>query len=180
MDEDNPIVQQLGLLMTAYGYNLYRDTHRARADDLLLRQRISGTVGEAANRLAQMATRYHQERVPPPSREHPFPPPEVMRPVQHMEALRGRLSTLSSHIRALPVPGQDRTWSRLRSERDTLERLLHFDHDLVGQADAIDAAARGLDPLEFTEADYQQLDAMIARVERLLEERQALLQVCSV
>ena len=55
MQDRNWLAQQLDLLLTGYGYNLYNDANRARADDLLVRQRAGGLLGEAANQLGRLA-----------------------------------------------------------------------------------------------------------------------------
>jgi len=51
---NNPLVQQLQLLLTGYGYNFYNKTNQARADDLLVRERASNFLAQTVDRLAQL------------------------------------------------------------------------------------------------------------------------------
>src|SRR5437667_12510434 len=101
MAEDDVVAQQLHLLLTAYGYNLYDSVNRARADDLLVRQRASGTLGDAANLLGRLATEYAARCIPPPTREQPFPPPESMARLRQLESLRDHASVLGAKIRGM-------------------------------------------------------------------------------
>jgi hypothetical protein len=39
----DPVIQQLQLLLTGYGYNFYNSVNQARADDLLVRERAAIT-----------------------------------------------------------------------------------------------------------------------------------------
>ena len=65
---------QLQLLMTGYGYNLYEDKNRTRADDLLVRGQAAAALSEAANALRALRTEYHRRFIPPLTRESPEPP----------------------------------------------------------------------------------------------------------
>ena len=44
---NDPVVQQLQLLLTGYGYNFYNSTNQARADDILVRERASYHLAQA-------------------------------------------------------------------------------------------------------------------------------------
>src|SRR5207244_4416428 len=100
--------------------------NRARADDLLVRGRAAGALGEAANRLARLAADYHARCVPPSTREQPFPPAENLARLRDLEGLREEASLLGARIRGMSVPASDRTWARFRDERQTLDTLLNF------------------------------------------------------
>src|SRR4051812_3916707 len=127
----NPVLQQLDLLLTGYGYNFYNAKNRMRADDLLVRQKAAETLGLAANALGALQGDYQRRYVPAGTREQPFPPPEQMERLREIGQARDRLSALAAEIRGMPVPAQDRTWARIRDEQSLLENLLHYDRALV-------------------------------------------------
>ena len=76
---DNPVVRQLQLLTTGWGYNFYNETpHKARADDLLVREKAAHYLGEATSTLAGLEVAYRHQFIPAATRDQPFPPAEVM------------------------------------------------------------------------------------------------------
>jgi hypothetical protein len=104
--EEDVVAQQLHLLLTAYGDNPYNSVNRARADDLLVRQRASGALGGAATHLGRLATEHTDRRIPPPTREQPFPPAEAMARLRQLESLRDQASALGAKIRVLVRPAR--------------------------------------------------------------------------
>ena len=172
----NPVLQQLDLLLTGYGYNFYNVKNRMRADDLLVRQKAAETLGLAANALGALQGDYQRRYVPPGTREQPFPPPERMERLREIGQARERLSTLAAEIRGMPVPTQDRTWARLRDERSVLESLLHFDRALVGQIEELALLTRGLTANAWHAGElYTGLEAQIERLATVVQERRRLL-----
>jgi hypothetical protein len=123
--------KQLILLLGAYGYNLYDDKNRARADDLLVRSQAAAALGEAANALRELRTEYRRRYVPPPTREQPDPPRDRLDQLGAMARLQDRLSDLETGIRSMAVPTQDRVWERFRREATLLEELLLYDYNLI-------------------------------------------------
>ena len=77
---NDPIIQQLQLLLTGYGYNFYSATNQARADDLLVRERASYFLAQAVDMLANLRGAYQRRFVPPLTRENPLPPAEALSP----------------------------------------------------------------------------------------------------
>jgi len=134
---NNPLVQQLQLLLTGYGYNFYNKTNQARTDDQLVRERASYNLGQAVMLLAQLRSDYSTRYVPPLTRANPDPPVEAMAQLRTIEVAQQALSSVESHIRAMPVPTQDRTWWRIRQEQNLLEQLLNFDLMLVRGSEQI-------------------------------------------
>ena len=51
---NDPVIQQLQLLLTGYGYNFYSTVNQARTDDQLVRERASYHISEAANMLSNL------------------------------------------------------------------------------------------------------------------------------
>ena len=131
----DPVVQQLQLLLTGYGYNFYSATNQARSDDLLVRERASYFLAQAANALTTLRGDFHRRFIPPLTRENPFPPQETMAQLRDMEELKQSISRLEAHIRGMSVPTQDRIWWRFRQEQTLLGQLLNFDLRLVRESE---------------------------------------------
>lgn len=134
---NNPIVQQLQLLLTGYGYNFYNKQNQARADDLLVRERASYYLAQAVATLAQLRGDYFTRFVPPMTRANPDPPQEAMAQLREIESVQQALANLESHIRGMSVPTQDRIWWRFRQEEALLMQLLNFDLSLVRGSEQI-------------------------------------------
>src|SRR5579883_2375115 len=61
---NSPVVQQLQLLLTGYGYNFYNSVNKARSDDLLVRERASYYLAQAVNMLANLRGAYQRRFIP--------------------------------------------------------------------------------------------------------------------
>ncbi|WP_126554940.1 hypothetical protein [Dictyobacter kobayashii] len=133
----NPLVQQLQLLLTGYGYNFYNQTNQARADDLLVRERASYHLSQAMSTLAQLRSDYQMRFVPPLTRANPDPPQEAMVQLRALEAAQQALAKIESGIRGMSVPTQDRIWWRFRQEQNLLLQLLNFDLVLVRDSEQL-------------------------------------------
>ena len=175
MDDPDFVTQQLQLLLTAYGYNLYNQANRARADDLLVRQRASGSLGDAANHLSRLATEHAAQHVS--TREQPFPTPEAMARLRQLQSLRDQVSVLAAKIRGMSAPTQDRTWARFRDEAETLRQLLYFDYRLLTETDAVYQAVAAQSVATWTDAHAAEIQALLAPVEQTARDRERFLQV---
>lgn len=173
--EPNRLVQTLHLLAGAYGYNYYDDRNKARADDLLVRQKASGALGEAAQALTALETAYVRKFVPPATRGNPFPPDAVLQKQRELVRLREDIRDLSSRIGGLSVPTQDKVWQRVRDEKTLLDALLSYDHLLIEQADTVRLQALALTASEWDDAGGASLETALRTVEATLRERQQLL-----
>jgi hypothetical protein len=131
----DPVVQQLQLLLTGYGYNFYSSANHARSDDLLVRERASYFLAQAANLLTTLRGDFQRRFVPPLTRENPFPPQEALAQLRDMEEIQQAVSRLEAHIRGMSVPTQDRIWWRFRQEQMLLGQLLNFDLRLVRESE---------------------------------------------
>jgi hypothetical protein len=154
-----PVAGQLrGLL----GADVYSSKGRLRSDDLLVRERVRRGLGEATARLRELASDWRADRVPPSTREQPFPPAEVMEPLRRAERLGRVIDDLSTTVGGLPLMSQDRVWDRVR--RVGLDELLQFDWTMVGESDAL---ARSL--TECGALDDVDIGAAEQRISRLRE-----------
>jgi hypothetical protein len=127
----DPIIQQLQLLLTGYGYNFYGATNQARSDDLLVRERATYYLSQVVDMLTTLRVSYQQRFIPPLTRANPDPPQEALARVRDMEAVQQEISNVEGHIRGMSVPSQDRIWWRFRQEQTLLRQLLNFDLILV-------------------------------------------------
>jgi hypothetical protein len=168
---NNPLVQQLQLLLTGYGYNFYNKGNQARADDQLVRERASYFLAHAVELLAQLRSNYYTRFVPPPTRENPFPPAEVMAQIREIETTQQALANVESHIRAMPVPTQDRTWWRFRQEQALLEHLLNFDLLLIRSSEQIYQYIEQLTPEGWNSQSSNALQQMTQQLARSAQER---------
>src|SRR5256885_4945571 len=100
----DPIIQQLQLLLTGYGYNFYNVTNQVRNDDLLVRERASYYLSLAVDMLATLRVDYQRGFIPPLTRANPDPPQEALTQVREMEAVQQDISNTGAHIRGMSVP----------------------------------------------------------------------------
>jgi hypothetical protein len=158
-----------GLLAT----DVYTEKGRLRADDQLVRQRVTRGLGESCARIRELISRWRAERVPPSTREQPFPPAEVMEPIRRAERLIRTIDDTSAAIKGLPVLNQDKVWDRVR--RVGLQDLLQFDWTMVGESDLM---ARDLDLVGvLDELDVAAYEARVRKIKDLVGERQRFIEI---
>ncbi len=174
---NNPLIQQLQLLLTGYGYNFYNKANLARADDLLVRERASYFLSQAVAALAQLRGNYYTRFVPPLTRANPDPPQEVMAQIREIEAVQQTLSSLEAHIRGMSVPTQDRIWWRFRQEQPLLIQLLNFDLALVRNSEQIYKYAAELTPAYWNIQGSNPLRQMTQQLTHLAQERERFLLI---
>jgi hypothetical protein len=117
--------------------DVYTAKGRLRADDLLVRERVSRSLAEATARLRDLAGQWRADRVPPSTRENPFPPAEVMGPLRQADRLGRDIESVATAVRGLPLLPADKVWEQVR--RGGLDELMQFDWALVGEADELAA-----------------------------------------
>jgi len=153
--------------------DIYTEKGRLRSDDLLVRERAGRGLGEAAARVRDLISGWRAERVPPSTREQPFPPPEVMEPIRRGERLIRAADDISSVLRGLPVLSPDKVWDRVR--RVGLDELLQFDWTLVGECDAL------ADQLErsatLDQVDVPGAEARLRKIREVIGDRRRYLEI---
>ncbi|MBV9230484.1 MAG: hypothetical protein JOZ18_14340 [Chloroflexi bacterium] len=172
---NDPVVQQLQLLLTGYGYNFYGAANKARADDLLVRERASYHLAQAADMLATLRGAYQRRFIPPLTRANPDPPQEALAQVREMEEVQQTLANVETHIRGMSVPGQDRIWWRYRQEQMLLAQLLDFDLRLVRTSEQIYQYVTQLTPEAWNSQGSTQLRQLIQQVAQVARERERFL-----
>jgi hypothetical protein len=118
--------------------DVYTAKGRLRSDDLLVRERAARSLAEATARLRELASRWRADRVPPSTRENPFPPAEVLAPLRQADQLGRDIDSVAVAVRGLPLLPEDKVWDRVR--RGGLDELMQFDWALVGEADELAAS----------------------------------------
>jgi hypothetical protein len=174
---NNPVVQQLQLLLTGYGYNFYNTTNQARTDDLLVRERASYNLAQAVSTLAQLRDDYYTRFVPPLTRANPDPPQEALAQLREIEAGQQAISNVESHIRGMSVPTQDRIWWRFRQEQRLLMQLLEFDLMLVRTSERMYQYVAQLTPESWNSLSSNNLRQMTQQMAHLAQERERFLLI---
>lgn len=171
------IRHSLSLLLNAYGYNLYDKKNRARADDLLVREKTADSLAEAANALGALRTGYRRRFIPPPTREQPEPAPEHLTRLQDLAGLQQRFSDLETRVRSAPAPTQDAVWERFRREQTLLNQLLLADYNLIGPASDLCDRILALAPTDWNDETAVSLANAVRQLEATFRQRAALLQL---
>ena len=122
-------------LFQGWGYNFYRAENLLRADDLMVRARVSELLIAAKVSVQAAETAYRRDHLPAPTREKPRPDAAALRDAQTLERLAASIGGLEGHIRALPVPEPDRMTLHLRREVAILQLLLEADQAMAGHAE---------------------------------------------
>ena len=153
--------------------DVYSEKGRLRSDDQLIRQRVTRGLGESTARIRELIARWRADRVPPSTREQPFPPAEVMEPIRRAERLIRAIDDVAALVKGLPVLNQDKVWDRVR--RVGLEDLLQFDWTLVGESDVL---ARDLDLVGgLDDLDVAEYETRVRRIKDLIGERQRFIEI---
>jgi hypothetical protein len=165
-----PVANRLrGLL----GSDVYSAKGRLRSDDLLVRERVRRGLGEATARLRELATQWRADRVPPSTRDQPFPPAEVMEPLRRAERLGRAIDDVSVAVGGLPLLSQDRVWDRVR--KSGLDELLQFDWTMVGESDALALAMTECGALD--EVDIGAAQERISRLREAIADRRRYIEI---
>ncbi len=173
----DPVAQALQVAMSGFGYNFYDARNVARANDLVVRERASGLLLGASGRLEHVERAFREEYIPPPSREQPFPDPELAKRLRDLAAVRHRISETANRIITLETPATDSVWFRVRTERDTLVRLVSMDVALIQSAQAIDEAARSVTPEQVRDGIASFARPELDAIDAALDARRALLSI---
>ncbi len=153
--------------------DVYSSKGRLRADDLLVRERVGRGLGEASARLRELISRWRADRVPPSTREQPFPPAEVMEPIRKGERLCRAIEDAATAVRGLPVLNADRVWDRVRGVG--LDELMQFDWALVGESDGL--ATDLAEVTELDAVDAAAVEGRLRRIRDLMGERRRYLEI---
>lgn len=169
-----PLEQVAINLFHGWGYNFYRKENQLRADDLLIRGRVGALLGSARKSIESAERDYRREFLPPPSREKPRHEAAAVAAAQTLERLSRELGSVAGVISAQPVPENDRMTQRYRQEKETLEKLISSDKQLVGQAEVLREMVEAKDGKWLVE-NADGIREGIAAINETLRKRQMLL-----
>lgn len=154
------------------GVELYTDRGRLRADDLLIRERVSQALGEARAHVRVLADRW-RERIPLPTREQPFPPAELTAPVKVAESLLHEIESTATLVGGLPVLNVDKVWARARTVG--LDELLQFDWTLVSESETLAEEVRAVTSLD--RLDRAAVEARLGTLDGVARDRTHYIQI---
>jgi hypothetical protein len=153
--------------------DVYTQKGRLRSDDLLVRERVRRGLAEATTKLKQLISEWRTDRVPPSTREQPFPPAEVMEPIRRAERLIRAIDDACTLVGGAALVSEDKVWNRVR--KVGLDELLQFDWTLVGESDALATAAADWTALD--ELDIPGVEARVKRVREVVTDRRHYLEI---
>lgn len=136
--------QVLSNLFYGWGFNFYRKENQLRADDLLIRGKLSELLGQTRAHLAALEAGYRREHLPSPTREHPFPDSAAVANAQSLQRTQREFESTETAIRTASVPEMDRISQRHRNEGETLQQLVAIDSDMVLAVKNLHAAITAL------------------------------------
>lgn len=165
-----PIVNRLRGLLAS---DVYTEKGRLRSDDLLIRERVGHGLGASCGRLRELISVWRQDRVPPSTRENPFPPAEVMEPIRKAERLVKAVEDAAAAVRGLPLLNADRVWDRVRHVG--LDELMQFDWTLVGEADGLVADLANACALD--EVNMAACEARLRTIRTVMADRQRYIEI---
>ena len=160
------------------GVDHYGNAGRMRGDDLRVREWASQQLALAGQRLSASAAEHRRVRVPPPTREQPFPPRELLAPIDAARRCADRYIAAADRVRnAVFPPAPKKAWKQLHGPG--VARLLSLDQLLVQQAEyAAEAVAQvdadNLDAPDIAQA-YSAAAEYLAALLATLDERTRLL-----
>lgn len=118
-------------LYQGWGYNAYRKENQLRADDLLIRGKISELLSELRKAWTVREHSWCAEHLSPPTREQPYPEAGAVKEAHSIQSIQKRIESFESLVRTAPVPENDRVWQRHRNEAQTLDRLMVCDNNML-------------------------------------------------
>lgn len=138
-----PARRLLSNLFYGCGYNFYRRAAELRADDMVIRWKLSQLVRDCREHLSSLEAAFRRVHRAEPGCDYAFLDPGAVVIAQALLHAQRDLKAMETAIRVAAVPETDRLHQRNREERGTLERLVALDGDvLLALVTLRDAVAR--------------------------------------
>ena len=150
-----PIRRTATFLFIGWGYNFYKVENQLRADDLLIRAKVSGILAQARAALRALESEYRRVNLPAPMRSSAFPARSKFEQARALERCGVMIETIATAIRAAPTPANDWVWLRHRDERGILSVLEGIDVRLVDEAVALHDRIVELDLAGVSDAGFE-------------------------
>ncbi len=168
--------RELGALLGSVNFSGYTDRARLRSDDLAVRSAASRYVLDAKECVSSAISGWWNSAAGEPTRENPFPKPEVSKKLREMRAFEQSLAEIETAIRGATAPDFDAVWNVRNDGASALQALLNVDTMLVARARALAEAARAITAQTLAEAlPFAALAQPLADVESVVRERKAAL-----
>lgn len=133
----------LSNLFYGCGYNFYRRASELRADDMVIRWKLSQLVQECREHLNALEAAFRREHRADPDSDYAFLNPAAVATAQALLHAQRDLQAMEMVIRTAAVPETDHFHQRNRDQRGTLEKLVVLDGDaLVALVTLRDAVAK--------------------------------------
>jgi hypothetical protein len=140
LDGTGPGKRLLSNLFYGCGYNFYRRASELCADDIVIRGKLSELLRECRVHLSVLETAFRRENRPLPDRDYSFLSPQAVATAQALLVAQRDVQAMEVAIHNATVPASERLHQRHRGERETLEKLVALDgevlHALVTLRDA--------------------------------------------
>jgi hypothetical protein len=143
LDGTGPGKRLLSNLFYGCGYNFYRRASELCADDKVIRGKLSELLRECRVHLSVLEAAFRRQHRPLPDRDYSFLGPQALVMAQALSIAQRDLQTMETAIHTATLPERDRLHQPHRGERDTLERLVALDGEvLLALVTLRDAVAR--------------------------------------
>jgi hypothetical protein len=142
--ERNPAQRALDVAMSGWGYDYHNPAAKARENDAIVRRLAVAALTSAASRASRLEAEYKRDRVPPISREAPYPTTLAKSAMACARRIAEDARSRASRIESLEAPGPNAQSRRFHDERVVLEDLVAADVELVLAAQVIDDFAASL------------------------------------
>lgn len=130
IDERTPARRLLSNLFYGWGYNFYRCERQLPADDLLIREKLSQLLGDCRSHLRSLeASFWSAHRTP--GRDYAFLNADAVFTAQALLHAQRAIETMETAIRMAAAPQTSRIHQRHREERNTLDKLVAVDGDVL-------------------------------------------------
>ena len=131
-------------MLAGLGYELKQTLAQTRENDRLVRNEVAAALGEASEILRRMEASYRSAKVPPPSRQQPFPPANVQTALSDLRTLREQTKDLMTRVETMETAAPDHLSRRMGDEPGGLATLVAHDLQLVAAAREMRNKARAL------------------------------------
>jgi hypothetical protein len=126
-----PAKRLLSNLFYGCGYNFYRRVNELRADDMVIRGKLSQLVRECRAHLSLLEAVFRRDHRALPDRDYAFLTPNDVVTAQGLLHAQRDLTSIEMAIRTATIPEMHRIHESLRDKRGTLEKLVVLDGDVL-------------------------------------------------
>lgn len=126
-----PAKRLLSNLFYGCGYNFYRRATELRADDMVIRGKLSQLLRECRAHLSSLEAAFRRDHRAQSGCDYAFLDPGAVATVQALLHAQRDLQAMEMAIRTAAVPDSERIHPRHREQRGTLEKLVVLDGEVL-------------------------------------------------